>query len=105
MSMNLKELRVKNNFSQNEIAKKVGLTQFTYSNYETGTTEPKIKTLIDLANIYNVSIDYLIGREFNNEFGYLDEAEKNIINNYRQMNATNKVRFVAESYGVLIGQS
>ena len=87
MGMKLKELRVMNNFSQNEIAQKVGLKQFTYSNYETGFTEPKIQTLIELANIYNVSLDYLVGREFNNEFGYLSDDEKTMIKALRTMSS------------------
>lgn len=93
--MRLKELRIINNLSQNEIAKKVGLTQFTYSNYETGTTEPKIKTLIDLANQYNVSLDYLVGREFNNEFGYLSDNEKTIISAFRSMSSETQIKTTA----------
>ena len=76
--MRLKELRVSENLSQNEIAKQIGLKQFTYSNYETGVTEPKIQTLIDLADYYGVSLDYLVGRNFNNEFGYITEKDRSL---------------------------
>lgn len=101
----LKQLRESQKSSQAKLAEKLGLPLTTYHNYEIGRNEPNIETLCKLADYYNVSLDYLVGRDFNNEFGYLSEEEKNIITNYRQMNDSNKVRFVAESYGVLIGQS
>lgn len=101
----LKELREKNKLSQAKISENLGLPLTTYHNYEIGRNEPNISNLIKLADFYQVSLDYLVGRTFNDDIGYLDKQEKNIITNYRQMTETNKVRFVAESYGVLIGQS
>lgn len=62
MGIILKELRKQRNLTQQDIAKELGLTQKAYCNYELGKREPDIKTLIKLANIYNVSLDYLTGR-------------------------------------------
>lgn len=45
-----------------KIAKKIGVTEREYGHYETGYRKPKIETLIKLADFYNVSIDYLVGR-------------------------------------------
>lgn len=55
----LKELREDNDFSQEYVAGKLNIGRSTYANYETGRTEPNILLLLDLANFYNVSIDYL----------------------------------------------
>lgn len=55
----LKELRHAQNMSQSELAKKVGCNQTAIGKYERGQLEPNIKTLKQLASIFNVSIDYL----------------------------------------------
>jgi len=56
------ELRREKGWSQDEIAKKLNITQTTYAGYETGRNEPDIKTLVKLADIYKVSTDYILGR-------------------------------------------
>ena len=103
--MRLKELRVSENLSQNEIAKQIGLKQFTYSNYETGVTEPKIQTLIDLADYYGVSLDYLVGRNFNNEFGYIAEKDKDALRLFLGLTEQNKLKASAFIAGLLATQN
>ena len=61
-SLRLKELRIKNGMYQKDVAKILGIERTTYVKYETGVTEPDIKTLIKLADIFNVTLDYLLGR-------------------------------------------
>ena len=56
----LKELR--GSLTQDQTAKKLGLNRQTYRNYESGVRQPDFETLINIANYYNVSIDYLLGR-------------------------------------------
>ncbi len=58
----LKYYREKNNYSQEEIAEKINLTQSAYSNYEKGKRLPSIEILIQLADIYEISLDILTGR-------------------------------------------
>lgn len=58
--MKLKEIRLKNNLTQEEVSQKLGLTQYTYSNYESGKTEPKLNILKKIANFFDVTIDYLL---------------------------------------------
>lgn len=55
----LKELREDLGLKQEDIAKKLNIGRSTYANYESGAAEPNISILIDLANIYNVSVDYI----------------------------------------------
>lgn len=59
----LKELRKLNNLTQRQISLKLGITERNYQRYETGEGLPKLSTLIELANIFNVSLDFLVGRE------------------------------------------
>lgn len=60
--MRLKELRIQLNLPQKEICKAVNIPQNTYSQYENNKREPDYNTLLKLANYFNVSVDYLIGR-------------------------------------------
>ena len=58
----LKRYREKYNYSQEEIAEKINITQSAYSNYEKGKRLPNIEILIKLADIYDISLDILTGR-------------------------------------------
>jgi transcriptional regulator with XRE-family HTH domain len=58
----LKELRAKKNISQDELAIILDIPRSTIAGYETGTRAlPRKKRLIELANFFEVSVDYLIG--------------------------------------------
>lgn len=63
--MRLKELREKRNISQLKLAMDLGLNQNSISRYETGVREADYKTLIAIADYFNVSIDYLLERTDN----------------------------------------
>ena len=61
----LKELREKRGISQLKLAMDLGLTQNSVSRYESGVREADYKTLVALADYFNVSIDYLLDRTDN----------------------------------------
>ncbi len=65
--MRLRELRNKSGLTQNEIANKLGVSGQTILNWENGIYEPKINQLIQLADLFEVSVDYLIERQANNK--------------------------------------
>ena len=67
MIKNLKNLRKELGFSQKQIADKLNISQQTYSDYENDKTEPTIDMLIQLANLFEVSIDELLDREITEE--------------------------------------
>ena len=58
----LKQEREKENLTQEKLAQDLNLTTTTINNYEQGTTKPDIETLNQLANYFNISVDYLLGR-------------------------------------------
>lgn len=60
---NLKELRKKLGKSQQFIADSIGIGQRSYAYYETGEREADYEALCKLADLFNVSVDYLLGRE------------------------------------------
>ena len=61
-SKRLYELRKELNLSQNELAKKIGVTQKAVDFWEKEINEPKASYIINLANLFDVSTDYLLGR-------------------------------------------
>ncbi len=58
----LKELRLNNNITQAELAKKLNYGRTAIANYEAGRTEPSFEALKTIAEFFGVSIDYLLGR-------------------------------------------
>lgn len=60
---NLKYLRKKANMTQQQIADILGITQQAYANYESNKREPDRQMLIKLAQIFEVSTDFLLGIE------------------------------------------
>ena len=62
---NLKEIRTKRKMTQQDVASKLNITQSTYSGYEAGKYEPGTELLIAMSNLFQVSIDYLLGNENN----------------------------------------
>ena len=67
MEIKLKELRKKCKISQIKLQVDTGIEQALISKYETGKRVPPTETLILLAEYFNVSIDYLVGRTDNPE--------------------------------------
>lgn len=55
-------MREDRDLTQNEIAQYLNIKQNTYSQYETGKREIPIELLWKLADYYQTSVDYLIGR-------------------------------------------
>ena len=58
----LKELRQKHNVTAKTVAEAVGILPDTYRSYETGRREPNLKTLVQIADYFQVTTDYLLGR-------------------------------------------
>ena len=76
---NLKDLRINKNITQQQISQHLNIKQSTYSNYELEKSEPDIKTLIKLADFFDVSLDYLCERQWNNQIGYIPDYKKESI--------------------------
>lgn len=103
--MKLKELRIKMNKNQQEISDSLKLTRITYGNYENERTEPDIKTLIKIADYFNVSLDYLCDRQWNNQIGYIPEEKKEVVKMILQLNQINTIKLFGYVSGLLAGQN
>ena len=58
----LRDLREDHDLTQSGLARQLFISQSTYSGYENGNREVPLSVLIRIADIYNVSIDYLLER-------------------------------------------
>lgn len=71
----LRNLRIKNVLSQSDVARKIGVSTSTYSAYESGNRAPDQKTLKSISNIFDVSIDYLLGSTDKRHYYSLTEKD------------------------------
>lgn len=95
----LKNFRKELRLSQTEFGKLFNVATTTISQWEKGTREPDIKTLIKLAKYFNVSVDYLIGNEEikkDTVKSDLTEEEKQILNYYKSI--SDKYKGMAQGY-------
>lgn len=86
----LKIARKNSGMTQKEVADHLGIVQSAYKNYEQGNREPKGDTVVMLADLFNVTTDYLLGRDTGEpetidmlagEFN-MSELEKKLLDNY-----------------------
>lgn len=78
----LKTLRIENHLRQDQVARLVNVDKSSISLYETGMRQPSYTTLVRLADVFNVSTDYLLGRKNSSplDLSGLTAAEAAMIN-------------------------
>ena len=100
--LRIKELRISQNFTQKDLAEKLSTTQTTIGKYERGELEVNFETLQRLADLFECSIDYLLGRS--DDFGnvtvrtdgiQLTADEERLLNTYRRLTEKNKMHVSA----------
>jgi transcriptional regulator with XRE-family HTH domain len=96
-SSNISTLREINALTQKEVATYLKVTEQHVKNLEAGASKPGFDTLNAMADLYNVSIDYLCGRYCNeNEMAPLTKEEAELLRNYRrlQKKAKESLRYI-----------
>lgn len=88
--MRLRELRISKDLSQSDLAKIIGVSGQTILNWENGIYEPKINQLIQLADYFNVTVDYLIERKTS-----VDVIEI-LSNNLKKVPSEEVIKFICE---------
>lgn len=61
--LRIRELREARHMSQEALGRRVGRSKPVISSYENNIKLPPLDVLIDMANVFNVSLDYLVGKE------------------------------------------
>lgn len=59
----LRETRIKNGFTQQNMADKLGISLNAYQKYEQAERSPSLDCLVKIADIFDISIDYLLCRD------------------------------------------
>lgn len=59
----IKELRIEENLSQKQLAEKLNVTQAAVSKYESNAKHPSYEVLVAIADFFDTTTDYLLGRE------------------------------------------
>lgn len=89
IEMQLRYYREKMNLSQEEVASEIGVKRYTYAKWEQGRSEPSIQDLISLSQLFECSIDNLVGND-ENDFGFdkesLTEKENELLTFYSLLN-------------------
>lgn len=76
LNIKLVMLRKEHGYTQEDLSKFLNLTRSAIGNYELGINEPSLDTMVAIANLYGVSLDWLMGRT-NLRYNYNLEAEVN----------------------------
>lgn len=97
--MRLKEMREERHLTQNEVAQQIQTSQTNIGRWEKGLNEPTASFLVRLADFFNCSVDYLLGRE--DDFGNvvvqtekpapLPQDEQDLLETYRKLDTQNKM--------------
>lgn len=101
----LRELRNSRGLTQHELAKQTGILRSRISMYELGQREPDFAVLEQLADFFNVDVDYLLGRT--NKTTVLPQSsltaeEQELLIRFRKLNASGKAK-VMEQIDDMIG--
>ena len=93
----LKQLRKEKGILQSVLAKDINVTQATISSWEIERTAPNIEQLNLLANYFNTTVDFLIGRtdESNSYIYDLAEEEKTFLKSYHKLTEKEQKAFKA----------
>ena len=106
MIKNLKKLRTETGISQRQLGEKIGVSQQSINKYENHEIEPDIHTLIQMADFFQTSMDYLVGHtnvrhiiEDRSTFD-LNAEEASFIDNYRKLSKAERdsLLLVTENY-------
>lgn len=95
--MRLKELRIEKGVLQKDIAAEINVTTAMMGDWERQRTEPNITALCKLADYFQCTVDYLIGREADTGIielkGYqLQEHEKTLLDFWKKLTEDNQIR-------------
>lgn len=75
------EIKTSRNILQKDIANAIGITVRNYQRYEKGEQQPTLPVLLKLADFFNVSLDYLVGRSNLSDIVMKDEAGNIVVIN------------------------
>ena len=104
MKLKLREFRKQKHLTQETVAKILNVGVSTYSGYEVERAEPNLATLCELADYYNISLDSLVGRQYQNDIGYLDSEQTLLVKIIKELNRDNLLILTGRAISMLESQ-
>jgi HTH-type transcriptional regulator, competence development regulator len=96
----LKEIRKKKKLTQEQLAKIVKTKKTTISNYETGYSSPSHEMLSDIADVLDVTTDYLLGRTDNPDDGINDKSPNKKSDDKKEYDPLAEINKLVEKYAI-----
>ena len=88
---NLKLIRKEKGLTQTDVAKVLNITVSAYGNYELGQRSPTPEVLVQLADLFEVTTDFILGRTTNTiDFNTLSPFEKEFIDVLRKLSENDR---------------
>lgn len=104
----LKELREEKGIEAQVIAKQINVAKSTYSGYESGRAFPNYNTLSELADIFNVTTDYLLGKSNAKSLNYtqftMNSLENKLNDLIHRLDHSDTEKVIAFIEGLLAGK-
>ena len=109
MSLRIKDLRTERHLTQQDVEDGTSISRSVLSQYEAGTVDPTASVISRLADYFQVSIDYLVGRE--DDLGNISlpsqgtpsRKERELLAIFRQMTDAQQNRFLGIGEGMIEG--
>ena len=88
----LKQLRKAHGYTQDELAKQLGIARTSVSGYERGDRKPDLEMLSKIANLFDKPVDYLIGNS------NLEKVDDNLLSFLNNLNSSNIEETIVDIY-------
>ncbi|OGO88698.1 MAG: hypothetical protein A2Y24_06520 [Clostridiales bacterium GWE2_32_10] len=96
----IKKLRINKNLNQEQLAEKLFMKKNYISRYENERVTPPIETIIKLAEIFNVSTDYLLGVSEIRSRETITTEEQQLLNEYRELKGNERYQIIGFIQGL-----
>lgn len=93
--LRLKEIRESRHITQRQLAKALQVSHTTISNWEAGVRQPDLDSIVHIADYFDISLDFLLGRNFKNR---LYNQDNYVFNRDQLMPIFHKILGVDERY-------
>lgn len=109
MPNRIKDLRIEKRITQLQLSIELGVTQETISAYEHNRHLPSLSALIKMSEIFDASMDYIMGlspvRQIQTTDYTLNDEQRNVLLHcYQRLGSKNKARLIAYAQGLLDSQ-
>ena len=97
----IQDTRIDNDLSQKQMAEILGMSKYIYNNFESGRTKFSLEKIIEFANYFNLSLDYLLNLSNHKSYNNYSNADIKGINN-KLLKIRKEKQLSQEKFGTLL---